>query len=248
MSSALNTPPRQPRGLLAAVAAALLLPTVVVWVGYVLLAAEPGTVNPLQQWAAGLGQALLVLFPLVYAWVAEGWRPRRGRPNWRGLPLGVVFGVVVGLGMIGLYHGLLARTELFADTAAQLRQKLSEFGVGTPTGFALFAAFIIVPHSLVEEYYWRWFVLGRLQRLTTPGRALLWSALGFAAHHVLLLHVYFPGRFFLAVLPLSLCVVVGGVCWGWLYERTGALLTLWVSHVLVDAAVFVVAFDLFFGH
>jgi membrane protease YdiL (CAAX protease family) len=232
---------------LVAVAGALVLPTVVVWVGYVLLADAPGTANPAQQWAAGIGQGLLVALPLCCAWTLEGWRPRRAALNWRGLPLGLAFGAVVALGMVGIYHALLARTELFAATTEQVRRKFSELGIGAPAGFALFAVFITVPHSLIEEYYWRWFVLGRLRRWLAAGPALALSAAGFAAHHVLLLSIYFPERFWLAVLPLSLCVVAGGVFWGWLYLRTGSLPAVWLSHLIVDAAVFVVVYDLFFA-
>ena len=73
------------------------------------------------------------------------------------------------------------------------------------------------------------------------GFALLISSLGFMAHHVLLLATYFswssPAMYF-----FSLSVAVGGAAWGWLYERTGSLYGAWFSHLLVDAAIFVIGF------
>ena len=52
------------------------------------------------------------------------------------------------------------------------------------------------------------------------------------------------GRFLPAVVPFSLAIAVGGAVWCWLYERTGSLLGPWLSHLIIDAAIFVVAWDL----
>jgi membrane protease YdiL (CAAX protease family) len=43
---------------------------------------------------------------------------------------------------------------------------------------------------------------------------------------------------------LSLSVAVGGAVWALLYYRTDNILGPWVSHLLVDAAIFVVGFDI----
>ncbi len=63
------------------------------------------------------------------------------------------------------------------------------------------------------------------------------------AHHVLVL-----GRFFgfanWATYLFAACVAVGGAVWAWLYERTGSLVGPWASHLLVDAAIFAVGFDI----
>jgi uncharacterized protein len=42
----------------------------------------------------------------------------------------------------------------------------------------------------------------------------------------------------------SLSVAVGGAFWAWLYQRTGSLYGPWLSHLLVDAAIFLVGYDL----
>ena len=39
-------------------------------------------------------------------------------------------------------------------------------------------------------------------------------------------------------------MAVGGAAWAWLYERTKSIYASWVSHLLVDAAIFVVGWDL----
>src|SRR6202011_4525188 len=97
------------------------------------------------------------------------------------------FGVLVAAAMFGLYFGLLRDSVVFAHTPAMLRAKLEEFGLATPLGFIELAVFLLVVHSLAEEYYWRWFVFGQLQRLLPLGAAIGVSSLGFMSHHVVVL-------------------------------------------------------------
>ena len=66
------------------------------------------------------------------------------------------------------------------------------------------------------------------------------------AHHVIVLGVWFPDHVWAGVVPFSLCVAGGGAVWAWLYERTGSVYGPWISHMIVDAAMFVVGYDLFF--
>ena len=37
---------------------------------------------------------------------------------------------------------------------------------------------------------------------------------------------------------LAACVAIGGLFWGWLYQRTGHLWSAWISHMIVDAGIF----------
>ena len=151
-------------------------------------------------------------------------------PTFRGLELGVTFGLLVSAGMIALYYGLLRDTPIFAELTCIVRRKMSEFGVDSPLGFWSFAVFLSIFHSLFEEYYWRWFVFGWLRGDAALGRpallplpaALIVSGLAFMAHHSILLWVYFPGNFWTAVVPFSLCVAGGGIAWV-IRERLGNL-------------------------
>ena len=106
--------------------------------------------------------------------------------------------------------------------------------------------FLAGVHSLMEEYYWRWFVFRELKGLLAPGAAIALSSLAFMAHHVIILWIYLPGRFLTAVVPFSLCVALGGAAWAWLYERSGTLYTPWLSHLLVDVAILAVGYEMVF--
>src|SRR5262249_14619648 len=127
-----------------------------------------------------------------------------------------------------------------------MRQKMVEFGIDTPQLYLLFAVLISLAHSLLEEYYWRWFVFGRLRRHMSVTIAALLSSVGFLAFHVINLAKLFPGKFWTVALPLSLCVGVGGAVWCWLYQRTGTIVSPWISHLLVNLAMFAVGYDLCF--
>ena len=70
------------------------------------------------------------------------------------------------------------------------------------------------------------------------------SSLAFMAHHVFVLAYYFPGRFWIAAVPFSLGVAFGGGLWAWLYHRFQSLYAPWVSHLLADAAIMVIGYDM----
>lgn len=226
--------------------AALLAPLFFSLADFVVLAREDSGSNPAQQWAYGLGNAFQVLFPLLCIWWADGRIPRPSRPRLRGVGLGIAFGLLVVAGTLVLYFGLLRDTTLFARTPAMLREKLGQFSLASPAGFAMFAVFITVLHSLLEEYYWRWFAFGWLRRRVALWPAIVLSSLAFMAHHVVVLQVWFPDHFWVGVVPFALCVAGGGAVWAWLFERTGSVYGPWASHLLVDAVMFVVGYDLFF--
>jgi membrane protease YdiL (CAAX protease family) len=79
--------------------------------------------------------------------------------------------------------------------------------------------------------------------LTSLPLAIGVSSLGFMAHHVCIVSVFF-GWFSPTSIGLSLAVAAGGAIWAWLYHRTGSLWGPWISHALVDAGIFVIGYDL----
>ena len=122
-----------------------------------------------------------------------------------------------------LYFGVLKGSPLLAGALPEIRDKVAGFGIDSVWKYAALGVFYSLFHSLLEEYYWRWFVFGQLRRLDAAGRrGRAVSSLGFMAHHVLVL-----GKFFGFANPatylLSACIAVGGAVWAWLYHRTGSL-------------------------
>ena len=153
-------------------------------------------------------------------------------------------GAVVSGIMLAVYFGALAQTPVMTTTAIDVKQKLIGFGVLTPGLMIAAGVFYAIIHSLLEEYYWRWFAFGQLRRLVPTRTAIVVSSLGFMGHHVIVLEKYLPWPWWTLA---SLSVAAGGGIWAWLYDRSGSILGPWVSHALVDAALFTIGYQMAFG-
>lgn len=185
--------------------------------------------------------------PLAFVLWSEPRALKPRRPSAKGMLVAIGFSLVIAVGMWVLYFAFLRGTPMFAQTAAKIDEWLEKFNFNTAGGFLTFALVISVVHSLLEEYYWRWFVFGWLTRQMSWVPAALISSLAFMSHHVVVLAYYLPGRFWIGVMPFSLCVAVGGFVWAWLYWRSENLYAAWLSHLLIDAAIMVVGWDLLMG-
>ncbi|OAI50484.1 hypothetical protein AYO44_05665 [Planctomycetaceae bacterium SCGC AG-212-F19] len=226
---------------------AMLWPTVAAVGYFVGLASEEGTAGaPNAAFQACYTVSKVIQFALPVLWLGfwQGQKLRPGRPTFAGLWFGVVFGGLVAGTIIGIYFGFLRDTFLFHVMGPKLRAKLADYGAATPLRFALLGSFITLLHSLLEEYYWRWFVFGELKRVISVGAAIVSSSFAFMAHHVVVLLTYVPNVFF--VLALCLGIAVGGMVWAWMYNRWGSIWSVWLSHLLIDAAAIIVGFDIAF--
>ena len=228
--------------LLALIFAAA-LPSLMAWSYF--MALPGGQVWPwLRQGLFGAGKLVQFGFPLMFVWLWERGRPRPTRPRAAGVALGLGFGLAVAAGVFALYFGWLRDSSLLAGTPVLVRKTLVGFGIAAAPRYLAVALFYVAAHSLFEEYYYRWFIFGRMRAFLPLWPAVTLSSLVFMAHHVILLSAYLPGQFWTVVVPLSLCIAVGGGVWAWLYAQTQSLYAPWLSHALVDAALFAVGWDL----
>ena len=218
----------------------LALPTLVTWLYFVAL---DGQSAALQQGAYGVGKSIQFALPVVWVCVVLRERPQFRRPGIAGLALGAVFGLGVMIAMVAIYYGWLQRAGLFDAPAVEVQKKVASFGAASPAAYLALAVFYSLVHSLLEEYYWRWFVFGYCCRGLAPRAAIGVSSIGFAVHHVLVLGKYFGYGSPLTWL-FTLAIVIGGAFWAWLYRRTDSLAGPWLSHALVDATIFVIGWDL----
>jgi uncharacterized protein len=218
---------------------ALALPTVVTWLYFVALADQSPAV---QQTAYSIGKGVQFLLPVGWILLA------RQRLSWqwltmRGVPLGLVFGLVLLVAAWVGYALLLKPMGVFDAPSAAIRAKIAGLGLASVPAYIVLGVFYSLVHSLLEEYYWRWFVFGRLCERYALHWGIVLSSLGFAAHHVLLLATFF-GWDSPATYLFSACVAVGGAFWAWLYRQSGSLIGPWLSHAIVDATLFVIGYDL----
>jgi hypothetical protein len=223
-----------------ALAFAIVFPTALTWVYFIWLAKSAAT---LQQTAYSIGKVIQFGFPMFWVIVVRRQRPKDWRPRRAGLVTGAVFGAAVVATMFAAYHFWLEPTGALRAASETIREKVAGLGINSVGKYFALGVFYAALHSLMEEYYWRWFVFGQLRRCTTLPVAVTISSLGFMAHHVVLLSHYFGWGSFLGLL-FSLSVAIGGVAWAWLYHTSRSLYGPWLSHALVDAGIFLLGFEI----
>jgi uncharacterized protein len=254
MEAGTSAPARSPAGAPGrartgtALAFAMLFPSFMAWIYFVLLAppAETSQLSYDALFTYGAGKFVQFGFPLLWVAVFERERLRLRSPSFRGLEGGLAFGLAVAVLILFVYFFALRSGSLLSQTPDRVKAKVAQFHMATPALYLLMAAFLAGAHSLMEEYYWRWFVFGELKRRWHIAPAIVVSSLAFMLHHVIILSVYLPGKFWLAALPFALAVAAGGGIWAWLYHRTGTIYSCWISHLLVDAAIMIVGYDMVF--
>lgn len=222
-----------------AVLFALGLPTLVTLAYFVLMAQYS---SQLQQTTYSIGKGVQFLFPIVWVLAVQRCRPQWKRPKLGELLEGLAFGTLVLVATLLLYHGWLKPAGYFDKPSVEIQEKVMGFGADTLTKYLLLGTFYALFHSFLEEYYWRWFVFGQLRRLVSLPTALIVASLGFMAHHVIVLEKFF-GWDNPATWLFSAAVAVGGLVWSWTYERHGSLWGPWIGHLLVDAAIFAIGYD-----
>jgi membrane protease YdiL (CAAX protease family) len=159
-------------------------------------------------------------------------------PSWRtviltGLASG---GAIAGLGALLMWTPLGAMVQ---EGAGAVTEKAE--GLGFREHFVLFAVFVSVIHSALEEYYWRWFVYGHLREKVGRWAGHTIAAIAFGGHHlVVTLQFFSPGL----ALFLTACVVVGGLIWTLMYEWQGTVVGCWISHLCVDVLLMVIGYQL----
>jgi membrane protease YdiL (CAAX protease family) len=221
---------------------ALVYPTALTLLYFIVLANAP---TAIQQTVFGLGKVIQFSLPLFWWHLSGRDSSRRHWPTTRDFIWGFGSGGLIFVSAWLLYSQVLLPHGFFDDALNAIREKALGVGVGTPGRFISLALFYCTLHSGLEELYWRWFVFAGFRRQSTFPRAALISSLGFMAHHVCIVGKFF-GLASPLTLPLSLAVAIGGGFWAWRYEKTEALYEPWFSHLLVDAAIFAIGFQLLF--
>jgi membrane protease YdiL (CAAX protease family) len=232
---------------LAAVVAAALFPTLATWLYFVVL---PGSRWMLPVYAGC--KILQFAFPAAWGKLQRPASPEPLPPDPLSRPrgrrgTGLLGGLLSGLGVSAflflVWETLLAGSPLAARAAQAISDKLAGFGIETAGGYLLLAIFYSIFHSLLEEYYWRWFVFGRLRRTIPVTAAAVLSSLAFMSHHVLVVGEL-AGAYNARTWLLASTVGIGGLLWAWLYHRSRSLYGPWLSHALADAALLWIGYGL----
>lgn len=153
-------------------------------------------------------------------------------------------GIIAGMIIVAVMF-LLLKTPLGTmvnNAAPDIRSKATELGF--VKHYWTFAIFLSLIHSLMEEYYWRWFVFGHLRDVTKLSTAHLLCGLSFGAHHIVVATQFFP---FGWGLFLGSLVGLGSMIWSFMYDRQKTLVGAWVCHSIVDLGIMSIGHKLIFG-
>ena len=158
------------------------------------------------------GKSIQFGFPLLWLLLVERRRIAWRWPTPRGLAWGIGSGLLIAGATLALYFGWLQPYGVLVAVTERVRQQLFGMGLTSPAAIIAMSVFYSLVHSLLEEYYWRWFVFGRLREMMPLAGAIAISSLGFMAHHVILVFTYLPVPW--AALAAA-SVAIGGALWAW---------------------------------
>ncbi|WP_088007078.1 CPBP family intramembrane glutamic endopeptidase [Indiicoccus explosivorum] len=194
----------------------LIGPTVIMFIGLTLIGNVPITFLLFYGWLLGV--------PLLErAFPAERFKSGKRDVMW-GIGSGLLFFLFIFVGMRFLHIYLL--------DIGKLRVLLVEWGFSGPGEGWLVLVFLLV-NPVLEEIYWRGYVYDRLR---PRGKvAAIWiTAVFYALYHLLTVNELFTGGFsLLAVLP----VLLAGLFWGILREKTGSITPTIIGHGLADLGI-----------
>ena len=201
----------------------------------------------------GVAKVLLMLAPLAWlVWVQKE-KPRI--PRWRGsgdksfkgsgMLAAHATGVLIFAAIAAVYFAV---GRHWIDTAPML-EKVEQMGLNKLWLYLAGALYWCTINSLLEEYFWRWFIFERLREVLPKsaagiGAAVVVCGLLFTAHHVVALQVYFDWK---TTALASLGVFIGGVTWSLLYLKYRNLYAGYVSHVYADVIIFYIGWRLIFS-
>jgi uncharacterized protein len=232
---------------LIAVMIAIVFPTLVTWVYFIVFEGKSAVIG-------GVSKTIQFAFPAcwVFLWMKMCLRdaglPEQGKEvaRWStrtNLLSGIAMGTAILLAMVAYYRFAITG-NVFTSFISEIESRVNKLSLGNPLGYAALGVFYSLVHSFLEEYYFRWFVFGRLRRLLSFAPAAMIAGLAFMSHHVIVLYVFFGFSFHTWF--LSLCIAVGGFLWAWQYEQSRSLLGSWISHLMVDAGIFLIGYHIIF--
>lgn len=150
--------------------------------------------------------------------------------RWRKVKLKFTLpGVAIGMmSAVLLYLLFWAGYQVMSAVPGFTSTISSVYSLSSGAPRTVIAALLLFPIGPAEEFYWRGFIQRYLKGLTTPTRAVVVTSLIYASIHIVTLNP-----------SLLLVALIGGLVWGFIYDRYGNLFPVLVSHILFDELIFV---------
>lgn len=182
----------------------------------------------------GLTKLLMFVWPIGWLWAGAPIKaPKFEWPNRRSVGEGLLAGLF-GAALIG--GVFMFWPEVVEQATAAIDERTTTMGIAS--WFISFAITFSLAHSLFEEYYWRWFVNSGLKLRFPPITTAIVGSIGFASHHFIILSAFFSP---LLTFLFGTAVFAAGVIWCLMAKSTQGFWSAWISHALIDGAIFAVA-------
>jgi membrane protease YdiL (CAAX protease family) len=181
----------------------------------------------------------ILLLPLFWHLFVDKRKLSLSKPQRGGFFVAALLGIIISLVTLVLYF-TVGRYLIEPKTVKEMAARV---GLDDLRVYLTGAAYWILINAALEEYVWRWFVVEKCKSLFSVNAAILLSALFFTIHHAIAVWIYFD---FLMVLIASAGVFAGGVIWSWCYNRYRSIWPGYLSHAIVDLAVFIIGYILIF--
>jgi len=181
----------------------------------------------------------ILLLPLFWHVFVDKQKLSLSKPTNGGFGVGAFLGVIISLVILAVYFGFgryLIEPKAVKDMAVSI-------GLNNLRTYLIVAGYWILLNSVLEEYVWRWFVVKKCKSLLPANAAIGVSALCFTIHHIIAMQVCFNG---LLVSVASVGIFIGGVVWSACYNRYRSIWPGYLSHAIVDVAVFGIGYILIF--
>lgn len=182
-----------------------------------------------------LFENVAVTFLLFYGWLlgvpllGKAFPKERMDISKQGFLLGIASGAVF---FIFIFGGMLLLHEYLLDVDA-LRALLVDWGFIGPNEVWLVLVLLLL-NPVLEEVYWRGYIFEKMRKCGTAIKAITVTAFFYTLYHVLTVMQLFEAAYTLvAVIP----VLIAGLFWGYVRERTGSIAATIIGHGLGDLGI-----------
>lgn len=193
------------------------------------------------EWVYPLGKGLMIIVPTLWILI-DRWSFREVIDRWalrfrlRDLLWGLGTGLLISLAILALY-ALFFRNRLNAEGI------VSTLPAYLIDHFWLSAFGVSFANSLLEEYFWRAFILERTAVRLGWGKAAILNGLLFGVHHAFLLGCFFPP---LIAATLTFGTIAGGWIWSSMRMKGLSIWSCHLSHIMADLAVMTAGYFILF--